>query len=147
MAFNLVRPELEPLAKNLIEMIHDALENGGGVPMLKVVEMFGIELDADERRRLTARGDIHIATDGAAVNEGPDETFKGSLVNIHLPKALRGHVHRQGAGFVLSFSDNKNGIEAKKGFVKAMVKSLTVMPERADLEMSNSMFTLHFTWK
>jgi hypothetical protein len=86
MAFNLVRPELEPLAKNLIEMIHDAL-------------------------------------------------------------ALRGHVHRQGAGFVLSFSDNKNGIEAKKGFVKAMVKSLTVMPERADLEMSNSMFTLHFTWK
>ena len=122
------------------------MEGGEGVPMLKLVEMFGIELDDDERKRLTERGSIEVSADGAAVNTGPKEVFTGTLVNIHMPATLKGHVVPEGGGFVLTFDSDKNGIVARKGFVKAMVRSLTVLPDKADLEMSNNMFTLHFRW-
>ena len=146
MAFTLERPDLKPLAHDLIRMILGSMEGGEGVPMLKLVEMFGIELDDDERRRLTERGAIEVAGDGAAINTGPKEVFTGTLVNIHMPSTLTGHVEPRDGGFVLTFGADKNGIVARKGFVKAMVRSLTVLPDRADLEMSNSMFTLHFRW-
>lgn len=146
MAFNLERPDLKPLAKNLIDMVEQAMVSDSGVPMLKLVEMFGIELDDDERRRLRGRGDIRINSRGDALNEGAEEVFSGAVINIHLPRTLKGTVTRERGGFVLSFADDKNGIVARKGFVKAMVRALKVYPEKADLEMSNSLFTLHFTW-
>jgi len=146
MAFTLERPDLKPLANDLIRLILASMEGGDGVPMLKLVEMFGIELDADERERLDERGTIDVDTDGAAVNTGPKEVFTGTLVNIHMPATLKGHVTPKDGGFELKFDSDSNGIVARKGFVKAMVRSLTVVPEKADLEMSNSMFTLHFRW-
>jgi len=146
MAFTLERPDLKPLANDLIRLILASMGGGVGVPMVKLVEMFGIELDADERKRLTDRGAIDVDADGAAVNTGPKEVFTGTLVNIHLPATLKGHVTPEDGGFVLTFDSDDNGIVARKGFVKAMVRSLKVLPDKADLEMSNSMFTLHFRW-
>ncbi len=146
MAFNLERPDLKPLAQDLIDVVRRAVTSGSEVPLLQVVELFGIELSEAERERLRRRGSIRIDGEGEAVNEGEEEVFSGSLVNIRLPRTLRGRVRLEGGGFVLDFAEGREGIAAKRGFVKATVRALKVYPDRADLEMSNKLFTLHFTW-
>ena len=144
MATSLHRPELGPIAGELVRLVQSAA-TGGGLPLLQVIELFGVELDAREHAYLSPRGAIRVAPGGGAVNRGTPGTIEGSLVNVRLPGRLAGRLLQRPGGFSLIFQKGW-APRLTKGPIRAEVRSLTVGANTAELDVGRRMFNLRFTW-
>ena len=144
MATTLHRPELGPVASELIDLVQSAVR-GDGLPLLQVIELFGVELNPRERTYLQARGAIRIAESGAAENQGAPGSIEGALVNVKLPRRLTGRLLQRDDGFSLRF-DPGWAPQLAKGPIRAEVLTLTVGASAAELEVGRRMFNLRFTW-
>ena len=144
MSTTLHRPELGPIAGELVDLVQSAA-TGDGIPLLQVIELFGVALNARERAYLQKRGAIRITPSGAAENQGAPGTIEGALVNVKLPRVLTGRLLQRTGGFSLRF-DPGGAPRLNKGPIRAEVRALTVGANSAELDVGRRIFNLRFTW-
>ena len=149
MATTVHRPELGTVANDLIDLVHREAPVGGGVPLLRLVELFGFELSPQICQAIEERGAVCFEPDGdgrgGSVNVGPAQTFKTPLVQLLLPATIRGRFVLSDDGFALSFEPGAT-IGLKKLLLQASIRSFELTRTRGALGINGPLPDIAFTW-
>ncbi len=115
MARDVIRmPELHEASLQLIREVHDLHQSGGGgLSLLRLLEMFSADLPADVRDQIVGRGDIILDpindSQGTFINESEPVEFEldvaGINAEITIPRIIQGGYVTFATDFVFSFQD------------------------------------------